>query len=157
MPVRTIRVDPHLERAVTSARWREWEQLASELSADLPPEQALFDDLPEDELVLGVEDERFTLRVLGEEPRRVAGREALAPIMREYLGVIELLEDESMPMARAEVLDMAKRVVHDKGAATIGDLLPGFTTDHERRRRLFSLLVALSSNTTMKRLAHRHP
>jgi hypothetical protein len=157
MPVRTIRVDPHLKAAVAGARWREWELLADELCADLRPGEALFHEVPEEELVLSVDDEWIMLRVPGEEPRQVAQREPLAPIVKEYLGVIELLEDESIPMARAEVLDMAKRVVHDKGASTLGDLLPGLTVDHERRRRLFSLLVALSTDTTKKRLAHRHP
>jgi hypothetical protein len=157
MPVRKIRLDPRLAAGVGSARWQEWELLAHELGADLPDEEALFIDVQEDELVLGVDDDRFTLRVLGEEPRQSARREPLAPIMKEYVGVIELLEDESIPMARVEALDMAKRVVHDKGATALGALLPGLTADHERRRRLFSLLVALSSDTTKKRLAHRHP
>jgi uncharacterized protein (UPF0262 family) len=155
MTQRSLRVDPRLESAVSPARWREWEQLAAELSTDSAATDGLFGDIAE-ELVVGVEEERFTFRVLGEDPLRVLRRESLTPIVKEYLGVIELLDDESIPMARAEALDMAKRVVHDKGASLLGELLAGLTPDHERRRRLFSLLVALSSDTTTKRMAHRH-
>lgn len=154
MPVRSIRIDPTLERNISGARRREWELLARDVTRDL--EAALFPECEADEMQLSMNDESFSLRGVGEEKEHRIERARLQPLVGEYLAVISMLDDEELPMQRAEVLDMAKRVVHDSAGQLLGEMLPTMTDDLERRRRLFSLLVALSTDTTKKRMAHRH-
>lgn len=156
MAVRSVRVDPALEEGVTDARRREWAVLARDVTSELTEGDALFPESTATEMWISMDDESFVLRGRGEEVERRVERARLEPLVREYLAVIEMLDDDFLPMQRAEVLDMAKRVVHDSAGQLLGELLPTMTEDLERRRRLFSLLVALSTDTTKKRMAHRH-
>ena len=76
--------------------------------------------------------------------------------LTEYLAVIDRLEDENLTLARAEALDMAKRVVHDAAAKKLGELVPDLGPGLEEKRRFFSLAVSLFVDTTGKKAAHRH-
>ncbi len=156
MAVLTIRIDPSLAEEITEARWREWELLAQEVTRDLDSEGAFFPESEAAEMLLSMNEDAFSLRGLGEEREHHVERARMQPLLSEYLALITMLDDDFLPMQRAEVLDMAKRVVHDAAAQLLGELLPTMTEDLERRRRLFSLLVALSADTTKKRMAHRH-
>ena len=156
MATQLIRVDPRVVERAHEARRREWEVLARDLCADRPADDRFFPEIAADELLLHAEEDAFILRASGSTEEHRIDRQRLSPQLKEYLAVIEMLDDDYLPMQRAEVLDMAKRVVHDAAANLLSELLPSLNADHEHRRRLFSLLVALSADTTKKRMAHRH-
>jgi len=70
--------------------------------------------------------------------------------IEEYLAIIRRIEsaDVNDSSSVMHTLDMAKKVVHDAGAATLARLLPSFATDHEAYRRLFSLILAVVIDVT---------
>lgn len=82
----------------------------------------------------------------------------MAPIIKEYTDLIKKLSTGDLLDVQFEAFDMAKRVVHDSGARKLAVLLPGVGANLETNRRLFSLVVSLTVDTT--RLGpypgHRH-
>ncbi|NOY92225.1 MAG: hypothetical protein GXP55_13610 [Deltaproteobacteria bacterium] len=77
-------------------------------------------------------------------------REALAPLTREYLEIIDQLGDSrrALGLSRMEALDMAKKAVHDRAGRLLLRRCRALGFDLDSARRLFSLWVALSSDTT---------
>ncbi len=77
-------------------------------------------------------------------------REVLAPLTREYLEIISQLGDSrrALGLSRMEALDMAKKVVHDRAGRLLMRRCRALGFDLDSGRRLFSLWVALSSDTT---------
>lgn len=150
-----LRIDEALWARAEKARRAEWRTLLAELAMRGPVFAA--DGVSAAEF--GFDGERFSVTIWrdGASEVHAVERTPLAPLFAEYLEVIQRLDDDSLPMPRFEALDMAKKVVHDEGARALGGLLPALSTEHEVRRRAFSLFVALLVDTTPRRMAHKHP
>lgn len=148
MPV--IRIDEELWKKGHDLRKREWRVLIDDLSRD----DSLWPSRKGHTLVLGVDDKAIRLRFLDPEETFEVPRAELSRELSEYLAVMERLADEGLTSARAEALDMAKRVVHDAAAKRLGTLLPGLSAQLETRRRFFTLVVSLVADTTGKPRGH---
>jgi uncharacterized protein (UPF0262 family) len=148
-----IRIEEELWSKGHDLRRREWRVLIDDLSRD----DSIWPAKRGQTLVLGVDDAAIRLRFVDETGAGEAfevPRAALSRELSEYLAVMDRLADDGMNSARAEALDMAKRVVHDAAARKLGDLLPGTSSSLETRRRLFTLIVSLVADTTGKPRGH---
>lgn len=152
-----IRIDKALWESASDVRRREWSVLiADALAGDSP-----FPHHPDMTIRLGGSRDEVTVAFLTSEDAapslsRSVARAGIEAELKEYLDVIDRLEDENVTLARAEALDMAKRVVHDAAARRLGELLPEIGPGLEERRRFFSLCVSLFVDTTGKKATHRH-
>lgn len=149
-----LRIDEALWDSASSTRRAEWRTLLAELAMRGP----VFEDAAIEEACFGFDGEHFYVRLVrAPAPESIAlPRTGLVALLNEYVEVIQRLDDDGLPMARLEALDMAKKVVHDEGAKAVGQLVPPLSSEHETRRRLFTLLVALYVDTTKHPSAHRH-
>ncbi len=162
MPAAIVKVHEGLWAPAPTSRKEEWRVLCSELASHT----GLLPDREATEVVVACDAEHVEVRVLGtrdtefgpapDEHVMRAPRQALDPVASEYLDVIRRLDDDGISSARAEALDMAKKVVHDDAARRLAALMPELGQDHEVRRRFFSLFVALAHDTTRLGRAHRH-
>jgi uncharacterized protein (UPF0262 family) len=155
MPVEVIRIHEATWDAAHARRRSEWRTLILDVPASsLWPERAIAI------MRLSFDDDGLQIDLYetpGNAPERVfVARAALVSVMTEYLSVIQRLEEDDLTMARAEALDMAKRVVHDDAARTLSTAIPTLGGSFEGHRKLFSLIVALASDTTKTPSAHRH-
>ncbi|HMU41006.1 MAG TPA: UPF0262 family protein [Pseudomonadota bacterium] len=77
-------------------------------------------------------------------------RPTIAPVLREYVRILRSIETccvaETSP--HFEALDIARRLVHDDAAEMLEGSFSGVHPDRETARRLFSLLVLLTHDTT---------
>lgn len=154
MPVDIIRIDETTWGRASATRRREWRSLILDIEGkELWPERScakMIVQLGEDALEIRLYDGPA-------EPVEVTiAREPLESVLDEYLSVIDRLEEDGLTGARAEALDMAKRVVHDDAARKLAKLLPDLARTHECHRRFFSLVVSLAVDTSQKASAHRH-
>ncbi|NCQ59745.1 MAG: hypothetical protein GW913_03630 [Myxococcales bacterium] len=85
-------------------------------------------------------------------------RSDLSALTREYLEIVELLGErqEAVGLSRMEALDMAKKVVHDRGGRLLLRRCRPLGFDLDSARRLFSVWVALSVDTTRLGAAFTH-
>ena len=76
---------------------------------------------------------------------------ALTPLVTEYLQVIHRMQTEEVAesSAKMQALDMAKRVVHDRGARVVALAVPELNASHETYRRLFTLVVSVVVDVTV--------
>ncbi len=83
-------------------------------------------------------------------------RAAVAHAVADYVRVIARLGEASTcrTTSEFEALDMAKRVVHDEGARTVAECVAGLARGLAAHRRVFTLVVSLSVDTT--RLPHAY-
>jgi hypothetical protein len=163
MPAAMVKVHEGLWAPAPSSRREEWRLLCSELASH----GGLLPDHEAELVVVWCDAEHVEVRIsatreteFGPAPDlRVlrAPRQELDPVLTEYLDVIRRLDDDGISSARAEALDMAKKVVHDDAARRVAALFPELAQEHEVRRRFFSLFVALAYDTSHLGRAHRHP
>jgi Uncharacterised protein family (UPF0262) len=149
----TIRIDEDLWRGASSLRKHEWRVLIGDLTRDDSP----WPSRSGSTIVIGNDVRGIRVSAMspnGERESFELPHSEIGAELREYMAVIERLGEDGMTTARAEALDMAKRVVHDKAALRIGTLLPDVSPNLETRRRLFSLLVTIVVDTTGKRIGH---
>ncbi len=147
-----LRLDDELFASAERARRAEWELLLAELAAA----EQLFPDRTPADIVISCRGDCVRLRfVSGDEVDAVViHRDDVDAELSEYMAVIGRLEDDEASAMRMEALDMAKRVIHDRGAQRLHQLAPQVSPVHETRRRLFSLLVSLFIDTTGRRMGH---
>lgn len=153
-----VLIDDATWEAASAERRREWRAVLDELIAEhrfeLPPGAPL-------RMLVTVGAGRITLDARSTEGQMVAMVEV--PIeggvdahLREYVEICRemgmLGEGDNSP--KLEALDIAKRLVHDEAADTVRVLCRAFGPDLATSRRLFTLLVTLSVDTT--RLVRPH-
>jgi uncharacterized protein (UPF0262 family) len=152
MPVAAIRIQDRSWETASAARRQEWRALI----ADLLAHEAPWPSRPACDLTIAWDDEELRLTFAsagGIETTRLA-RADFDKVLSEYLGIIKRLGDEDLPMAQAEAIDMAKRVVHDDAGRRMGVLLPELSDRLEVQRRFFSLVVATIGGSSGR--AHLH-
>lgn len=154
MPAEEIRIDDVLWESANQARRREWRTLLADVPvAELWPDRACRT------VVIRCDEASFGFALYlkdGSAERLELPRAEIEAVLSEYLGVIARLEDDGLNAARAEALDMAKRVVHDDAARKIGAAIPHLGAGLRPCRKLFSLMVSLAADTTKLSAAHRH-
>ncbi len=157
MPVQTVRIAEQLWSTAPLLRKEDWRTLIHDiLSGTLPwPSREACT------LIAGCDDNNvnFTFTgTSGPDDTLEVPRTHIAAIIKEYTDLIKKLATGDLMDVHFETLDMAKRVVHDAGARQMAVLLPGVGSNFETNRRLFSLVVSLTVDTT--RLGpypgHRH-
>lgn len=157
MPVQTVRIEEQLWSSAPMLRKEDWRALIHDiLSGTLPwPSREACT------LIAGCDDNHvnFTFTSMSTpDDHLTIPRANIAAIIKEYTDLIKKLAGGDMMEVHFEALDMAKRVVHDAGARKLAVLLPGVGSNFETNRRLFSLVVSLTVDTT--RLGpypgHRH-
>lgn len=92
-------------------------------------------------------------------------RPVLAPLLREYTQLVSSLESAlgdstgsaADPAPRVEAIDIARRLLHDDGAELLRRSCVGARPDHKTARRLFTLLVLLTHDTSVRNLASAWP
>lgn len=79
----------------------------------------------------------------------VTARE-LAPLLSEYMKIVRDMgsSGRSLNSPQLEALDIAKRLTHDDGADLLQRHFHDVRPDHATARRLFTLLVVLTHDTT---------
>jgi hypothetical protein len=157
MPAHVIRIEERLWSSATSLRKQEWRTIINDIVSGEP----LWPKRDPCTLIAGCDDNHVQFLFTGSsraDDTIVFPRADIAPIVGEYAGLIKKLAGGDLHSAQFETLDMAKRVVHDSGGRKLGVLLPDVSPSLETRRRVFSLVVSLTVDTT--RLgpypAHRH-
>lgn len=157
MPVQAVRIEEQLWSSAPMLRKEDWRALIHDiLSGTLPwPSRETCT------LIAGCDDNNvnFTFTTMSTpDDKLTIPRANIAAIIKEYTDLIKKLATRDMMEVHFEALDMAKRVVHDAGARKLAVLLPGVGSNFETNRRLFSLVVSLTVDTT--RLGpypgHRH-
>ena len=148
----SIRIDDELAKSASTQRRADWSVLVGELEIA----EELWVARRPVSVVFGRDDAGLRLRFVGDGGVDVVtlARAEIEAELKEYLAVISRLEEEDIPMARLEALDMAKRVVHDQAAKRLGELWPDLSPSLETRRRTWSLLVAVLVDTTGRRMGH---
>lgn len=74
----------------------------------------------------------------------------LRPLFKEYMDIIRdmMRGGHSQNSAQWEALDIAKRLTHDDAAESLQQAFQQAEPDHPTARRLFTLLVTLTHDTT---------
>ena len=149
MSLVVIRIDARLWEAASELRRDDWRTSIVDLLDDAKlgadEEHTLHLSFDREGLALVTFDESG-----GPVATHVLAPAHLEPHTKEYLAIIGRMHeaDASESSARMQALDMAKKVVHDGGARTLAERLPGFAPDHETYRRLFTLLLSVVVDVT---------
>jgi hypothetical protein len=153
VPVREIRVIEALWTEASALRRQEWRTLIADLldGSEIAPHA--------ERIVVALDGEAIRFTLHGESViEDVAVSHALVgPHIDEYMTIIRRMVEDEVPAPRLEVLDMAKKVVHDRAARALAEHAPTLARGHEAFRRIFSFVVALHVDTTRLPAAHRHP
>lgn len=154
MPIVEIRIDEDLWIDASELRRQEWRTLI----ADLLDEGPIAPRSSAHRMIISAHEHTIVLELIADEViERIELDDALlGPHMEEYLAIIEKMIEDDVPAPRLEALDMAKKVVHDRGGGAIAAAAPHLAAGLEPFRRLFSLVVALRGDTTTLPAAHRH-
>lgn len=81
--------------------------------------------------------------------------EVLSEHITEYVDIVRQIASAE-GVNQIEVLDMAKKVTHDRAARVLRRELRSFGFDHESARKLFTLLLSLRVDTTRLVGIHGH-
>lgn len=148
----SIRIDDELHKSASAQRKADWSVLLGELEIA----EELWITRSPASVVVGRDDSGLRLRFVSDTGVDILtlARTEIEAELKEYLAVISRLEEEDIPMARLEALDMAKRVVHDQAAKRLAELWPDLSPSLETRRRTWSLLVSVLVDTTGRRMGH---
>ncbi len=156
--IRDFRLDDATWASGTDARKLDWKVLLRELVEHGDFAEALAGRY----LLATPGEEHVTIEALDDDgavvhEERVAW-EPLNGAIAEYVAIIDQLDGggrhrESEWFA---TLDMGKKVVHDRAAATLLKSGIGAASEHATLRRLFSLLFALRADTSRMRHASGH-
>jgi uncharacterized protein (UPF0262 family) len=176
--LKDVRIDEATWRCANEPRHAEWRQAIAELVEDgtftLDPDGkqpgrqdgarpialrgrvALAPDAVKLSLFDGRDDEVGRMELQ---------RPVLAPLLREYTQLVTSLESAlgdgtgslGDPAPRVEAIDIARRLLHDDAAELLRRSCVGARPDHKTARRLFTLLVLLTHDTTGRNLASAWP
>ena len=135
----------------TRLRRTEWQQTITEFV-----DEAVFTATKEDRLRAYVTVHKEGLAVdLHDSGGRQVGRlelpqHLIAPVFREYMDIIrEMLRcGNGANSPKLEALDIAKKLSHDDAAELLQRHFRDVVPDHNTARRLFTLLVVLTHDTT---------
>jgi uncharacterized protein (UPF0262 family) len=155
VPIVEIRIDEDLWIEASDLRRQDWRTLI----ADLLDEGPIAPESIAHRMIVGTHERTIVLELVADEvvERIELDDSLLGAHVDEYLAIIKTMVQEDVPAPRMEALDMAKRVVHDRGGRAIAEGAPHLAEGGlEPFRRLFSLIVALRVDTTMLPAAHRH-
>lgn len=142
----TLRVELEGLRRVQTLRRREWEALAAGVAGS--------GGVREDGARLVVRPDRGAVSLRLDDDagatllRARLTADDLGGTVEEYVEIIRQMAyaaDESH--RRLEVLDMAKKVAHDRGGETMTRVLGDLGLDHATGRKLFSLVVSILVET----------
>lgn len=87
----------------------------------------------------------------GDERGRIElSRGVIAPIFREYMSLLQAISTlgETAYSPQVEALDIARRLMHNDAADLVIRHADGVIPDHRTARRLFTLFVLLTHDTT---------
>lgn len=78
------------------------------------------------------------------------GQMLLRPLFKEYMSIVQdmVRGTRGVNSPQLEALDIAKRLTHDDAAETLQRAFRVAAPDHQTARRLFTLLVVLTHDTT---------
>jgi uncharacterized protein (UPF0262 family) len=145
-----VRVEEGAWSKAPPLRRAEWRAACEDLAAD-----ACFADMLEGRYLLASPSpETVRLEVLDEEGVVVhaftISRDALAASIDEYVAIIRRLDEGTSQRDASwfEVVDMAKRVVHDQAARRLALEVPAISTELATLRKVFTLVLALFVDTT---------
>lgn len=149
VPLVDVLVDDITWRCATRARRTEWLQAITELCED-----SRFVGPAPLRGYLTIEAYAIELAFHGPNGSRVGNmylpRSLIAPIFQEYLRLIKAIGDQA-PAAGAshiEAMDIARRLLHNDAADLLIQKMEGVLPDHRSARRLFTLLVLVTHDTT---------
>ncbi|MFO0549000.1 MAG: UPF0262 family protein [Polyangiaceae bacterium] len=138
MAVSTVRLSARLVASANASTLHDWQALLGAL-----PKHQLFPARAVGELTIDVASGVVRLELPAEELVELS-LSKLESTLDEYYTVIDKLEDIGPYTARAEALDMGKRVIHEAAARALARHLPDLANDHEVFRAFFSLVAALA-------------
>ncbi|MCS6915766.1 MAG: UPF0262 family protein [Myxococcales bacterium] len=150
-PLVDVLIDDVTWACATRARRAEWRQTISELIEEGGFEAAEPDPL---RAYVTVHRDGIALALHGPRGQQVGRLElpqaVIAPLLREYMAIItEMLRTGGGPASpRLEALDIAKRLTHDDAAELLQQHFHDVRPDQATARRLFTLLVELTHDTT---------
>lgn len=145
----SIDLDTSLSVELAPARAAEWRSLAADLA-----EAVHSLDAREGRWTVHATPETFTIVDDADRSAAIA-RADLTALFDEYLEVVgQLGKSDEDGFSRMDALDMAKKVTHDRAGRVLKRSLRPLEADHEVARRVFSLLFALSHDTTALEGAH---
>lgn len=142
MSVRSVRLSARLVSSANASTLHDWQTLLGAL-----PKGELFPRSAATELTIDVDGGLVRLELASPPAPATVAELALSKLestLDEYYTVIDKLEDLGPYTARAEALDMGKRMIHESAARTLAQLLPELAADHEVFRCFFSLVAALA-------------
>lgn len=150
-PLAEVLIDDVTWSCATRARRAEWQQTIAELI-----DEAHFTARAEGPLRAYVTVHKTGIVVaLHDGAGRESGRmelpeSAIAPIFKEYMGIVRDMMNirRNIQSPHFEALDIAKRLTHDDAAETVSRHFLVATPDHQTARRLFTLLLVLTHDTT---------
>ena len=146
MSLQTVVLDEHVVQRGSQAQRIEWEINIRELLA-----QASCALDSEAELHILVTEQQFVLDFRGDNATSlgsvVIDRERLSDHITEYLDIVRQITSADS-VNQMEALDMAKKVTHDRAGRVLKRALRELGFDLETSRRLFTLLLSLSVDTT---------
>lgn len=155
MPLQAVAIDERTLGRGSEAQQVEWQanvrELLSNGEAAAAGENAT--------LHVSVTEQQFLLDFRAEDGQELGSRaiphELLAATITEYVDTVrQIAAAESH--GQMEVLDMAKKVTHDRAGRLLKRELRDFDFDLETSRRLFTLLLSLRVDTTRLTGVHGH-
>ena len=147
-----VLIDDVTWRCATRPRRAEWQLAISELVEEAVVETA--DDVHTLRAQVLVESAAISVVFVdrrGAEIGRLAvTRLTIAPVFREYMKILRTLSqgDLAEVSPHFEALDIARRLVHDDAAELLQRHSDSVQLDRRTARRLFTLLVLLTHDTT---------
>lgn len=154
--LRDILIDDVTWSCATRARRAEWQQTIAELveegrfqraqggAGEQPPLRA-YVTVHKTGIAVALHDQR------GHQVERAElSEQAIAPLIAEYMKIVRdmVRSGRSRNSPQLEALDIAKRLTHDDGAEVLQQHFREICPDHPTARRLFTLLVVLTHDTT---------
>lgn len=149
MALRDIVIETALTEGASELRQAEWETILVEL---LDPNECVFKDA--DVLRIARTNEAYALTLLLEDGSTHAAcsvtHAELSKTFDEYIDIVRKLghAGDAGGYDRVDALDMAKRVTHDQGGRIVLRACRALEVDHPTARRLFTLLLSLTFDTT---------
>lgn len=152
-----IVIDDRTWEEAPEARRREWEAAIRELvdSGDV----TIRGDARR--MRVGVTEQATVLELYDEHEHPVSSvsipRDALADRIAEYVDIVrQIASQDAAGASRLEALDMAKKVVHDRGGRVVRRHCREFDMDLATARRVFTLILCLRVDTTRLVGVHGH-
>lgn len=159
-PLADVLIDDITWRCATRARRAEWLQAITELV-----DEAVLEAPTTQPLRAYVTVEAAGISAAFHDPRGAqvgrlsVPRQAIAPLFREYMHILTNIANHGTAAnsPQIEALDIARRLTHDDAAELLIRHCESVVPDHATARRLFTLLVLLTHDTTKLHAAPAWP